>query len=183
VLIAKKTKSDNIAEHILYMFQIEDLIRANNLDVDTIYNSLLEPQIKDEKLLAEYKAWYVELIKRLKIEGIVKKGHLTELQELLMELLMLHDTLINVLKNKKYLQSFEAALPALKEFQQKSNDSNLNLIEVGFNALYGKIILNLQGKPVTEASEQGFKTISNLLAYLAAYYKKMKNGELDSTKN
>ena len=181
--IAKKTKTSNIAEHVIYMFQIEDLIRANNLDLDTIKNTLLKPQIKDEQLLIQYTNWYKELIKRMKIEGIQKKGHHSDIEEILMELLMLHNTLINILDDKKYKVAFENALPALKDFQQKSGDANLNLIEVGFNALYSKIILNLKGQKFTDATEKAFKSISELLAYLAAYYKKMKNGELDYTQN
>lgn len=178
MLIANKTKTSNIAEHVIYMFQIEDLIRANNLDVDLIYNTLLSPQMENEELLSQYKQWYVDLIKKMKIEGLVKTGHSSELDEILMELLMLHDTLINVLDNKKYKLVFEKALPALKDFQIKSNDSNLNLIEVGFNALYSKVILKLKGQTFTEATEDAFKSISVLIGYLAAYYSKMKKGEL-----
>ena len=183
MLIAQKTKESNIAEHVIYMFQIEDLIRANNLDLDTITNSILAPQIKDEKLLNQYKNWYKELIKRMKIEDIKESGHSSEINEILMELLMLHNTLINILDDKKYKQVFEKALPALKDFQQKSNDSNINLIEVGFNALYSKVILKLKGQDFTQATEDAFKSISELIGYLAAYYKKMKKGELDFTQN
>ena len=178
MFIANKTKESNIAEHVIYMFQIEDLIRANNLDIDTIVGTLLSPQIKDEKILEDYKSWYVGLIKKMKAEGIIKTGHSSEINEILMELLMLHDTLINVLDNKKYKIVFEKALPALKDFQQKSNDSNINLVETGFNALYSKVILNLKGQSFTEATEDAFKAISNLLGTLAAYYNKMKKGEL-----
>jgi len=183
VLIASKTKSSNISEHIIYMFQIEDLIRANKLDLATITTTILAPQIKDEKLLNDYIAWYKELIKRMKIEGTIQKGHSSDVEEILMELLMLHDTLLNVLNNKKYKVVYEKALPALKDFQQKSNHSNINIIESGYNALYSKIILNLKGQKFTDATEEAFKSISELLGHLAAYYKKMKNGELDYTQN
>jgi hypothetical protein len=182
VKIANRTKESNIIEHVIYMFQIEDLIRANNLDIDTIVNSLLAPQIQDETILLDYKNWYKELIKRMKIEGIKEKGHSSDLNEVLMELLMLHNTLINLLEDKKYKAAFEKALPALKDFQQKSGDSNINLVEVGINALYSKIILKLKGQDFTAATEEAFNSISGLLAYLAAYYKKMKKGDLEFQK-
>lgn len=180
--IAKKTKESNIAEHVIYMFQIEDLIRANNLDINVIVETILAPQIKDEVILGQYTNWYKELIKRMKIEGKQEKGHLTEIDEILMELLMLHDTLINVVDNKKYKVVFEKALPSLKDFQQKSNHSNINLIEVGFNALYSKVILNLKGQKFTESTETAFKSISLLIGTLAAYYSKMKSGDMDFSK-
>lgn len=183
MLIAEKTKSSNIAEHVLYMFQIEDVIRANNLDLETISKTILAPQIQDEELLAKYEAWYKDLIKSMKIEKINKKGHLSDLNELLMELLMLHNTLINIIKEPKYLAAFEKALPSLKDFQAKSNASQINLIEIGFNALYSKIILGLKKQAISNATEEAFKNISNMFAYLAAYYNKMKKGDLNFANN
>jgi hypothetical protein len=78
---------------------------------------------------------------------------------------------------------FEKALPILKDFQQKSNSGDLNLIEVGFNALYGKMILKLKGTPISAASEEGFGLIASMLALLAMFYKKMKRGDLNFANN
>lgn len=183
MLIAKRTKENNIAEHVIYMFQIEDLIRANNLDLDTIINTIIEPQVRDEALLVEYKDWYQSLIKQMKREGIEKQGHLSEINEIIMELLMLHNTLLNILNDKNYKGRFEKALPALKDFQAKSNSGDINIIEVGFNALYSKMILKLKGQKFTASTEEAFTQISELLGYLAIYYKKMKNGELNFANN
>ena len=181
--IAKKTKDNNIAEHFLYMFQIEDLIRANQFDLETITYTILKPQIKDEKTLEAYKKWYQDLIKQMKSEGITKQGHLSEINEILMEILLLHNTLLNVIKEPKYLKAFENALSSLKEFQQKSGSADINLIEIGFNALYSKIILRLKKTPITDATEEAFQSISQMFAYLAAYYKKMKTGDLNFANN
>jgi len=183
MLIARKTKESNIAEHLIYMFQIEDLIRANQLDLDTIVNTIIEPQIQDENLLQEYTSWYQGLIKQMKAEGIEKVGHLSDLNEIIMELLMLHNTLLNVVNDNDYKKRFEAALPALKDFQVKSNSANINIVEVGLNALYGKMILKLKGQAFSEATEDAFKAISQMLGYLAISYKKMRNGELNFANN
>jgi hypothetical protein len=183
MLIAKRTKETNIAEHVIYMFQTEDLIRANQLDLDTIIERVIRPQIQDEKILEQYTEWYKGLIKQMKIERIESKGHLSDINEILMELLMLHNTLINISKEKKYLQAFEKALPALKDLQQKSTGGDLNLIEVGFNGLYGKLILKLKGVEISEASEQGFQSISLMLGILAHFYTKMKKGDLNFANN
>jgi hypothetical protein len=183
MLIARKTKETNIAEHVIYMFQIEDLIRANNLDLETIMNVIIAPQIQDEDLLSQYEEWYKGLIKQMKNEGIEKEGHLSEINEIIMELLMLHNTLLNVLNDEKYKQKFESALPAIKDFQQKSNSSNINMVEVAFNALYTKMILKLKGQSFSASTEEAFNQISQLLGYLAIYYKKMKSGELNFANN
>lgn len=183
MLIAKRTKETNIAEHIIYMFQIEDLIRANQLDLDTIIHQIIEPQVQDEVLLGQYIAWYEGLIEQMKSERIEQKGHLSDLNEILMELLLLHNTLINISKEKRYLQAFENALPALKDFQHKSDSGDLNLIEVAFNALYGKLILKLKGVEISEASEEGFAQMSTMLGMLAHYYTKMKKGDMNFANN
>ncbi|MBK7129166.1 MAG: DUF4924 family protein [Crocinitomicaceae bacterium] len=183
MLIARRTLENNIAEHVIYMFQIEDLIRANNFDTDNIVYTIIAPQIKDERLLQEYRAWYEKLITQMQDENIKQSGHLSEINEILMELLLLHNTLINIIQNKKYLELFEKALPALQDFQHKSNAANVNLVEVGFNALYSKLILKLKGQAFSQATEDAFAQISTMLGYLALYYKKMKQGELNFANN
>jgi Domain of unknown function (DUF4924) len=183
MLVAKKTKENNIAEHVIYMFQIEDLIRANKLDLDTIVHTILAPQIQDADLLAAYTKWYGDMIIQMKREGIAEKGHLSDLNEIIMELLMLHNTLLNVLNDKAYKEKFETALPSLKDFQAKSKSAEVNIVEVGLNALYSKMILKLKGQEFTEATEEAFTTMSQLLGYLAVYYKKMRNGELNFANN
>lgn len=181
--IANRTKESNIAEYIIYMFQVEDLIRANRMDLERIINSIIKPQIQDEGVIEAYSNWYKGLIKQMKSERIEDRGHLSEINEILMELLMLHNTLINITRDKKYLAVYEKSIPVLKDFQQKSKSSDLNLVEVGFNALYGKIILKLKGVEISAASEQGFQQISEILGHLAAYYKKMKTGDFDFASN
>ena len=36
MIIARRKRKENIAEYLLYMWQVEDLIRANNFDMDSI---------------------------------------------------------------------------------------------------------------------------------------------------
>lgn len=183
MLIARKTKETNIAEHVIYMFQVEDMIRANDLDLEMIIERIIRPQVQEEQLLQQYIEWYQGLIKQMKDERIQERGHLSDINVILTELLLLHNTLINITKDKAYLKVFEEALPVLKDFQQKSQSGDLNLIEVGFNALYGKMILKLKQQEISAASEDGFQRISKLLGTLAIYYKKMKSGDLNFMNN
>ncbi len=183
MLIAQRTKENNIAEHIVYMFQVEDLIRANNHDLDKITTTVIQPLVADEAMAQQYVDWYAGLIKKMKQERVQDKGHVSDINEILMELLLLHNTLLNISREKRYLEAFEVALPILKDFQHKSNGGDLNLIEVGFNALYGKMILKLKRTEISTASEEGFQAISQLLGMLAHFYKKMKQGDLNFTNN
>ena len=42
MITASQKRKENIAEYLLYMWQIEDLIRANGLDIDKIRANVLE---------------------------------------------------------------------------------------------------------------------------------------------
>ena len=183
MLVAKRTKETNIAEHVIYMFQIEDLIRANNFDLETITHQIILPQVQDEALIEEYKLWYAGFIKEMKNRKLEEKGHLQDVEEVLMELLMLHNTLLNIVQDREYADSYEAALPAIKELQFKSNSSNLNVVEVALNAMYGKLLLKLKKQPISKSSEEAFAQIAKMLGNLALNYNKMRKGELNFTQN
>ena len=48
MFIARQLKNSNIAEYLLYMWQVEDLIRANRLDMEKIEASIIQPYQIDE---------------------------------------------------------------------------------------------------------------------------------------
>ena len=119
MLIAQKKKEENIIEYLLYMFQIEDLIRAHHLDVDLLFERIIEPQISDEALAEQYKNWYAGLIRNMKSQKKETVGHLHEIHEVQMELFYLHNTLLNLAKDEKYSTLYIKTQPFLKEFRQK----------------------------------------------------------------
>ena len=41
--ISQQLKKKNIAEYLLYMWQVEDLIRANGCDMERIRKNIIEP--------------------------------------------------------------------------------------------------------------------------------------------
>ena len=42
MIIASQKKKENIAEYLLYMWQIEDIIRAYGLDIDQIQKHIID---------------------------------------------------------------------------------------------------------------------------------------------
>ena len=107
MLIANQKLKENIAEYILYMYQIEDVIRAYQLDIDKILDNFVAPQLPDSSFLEQYRWWYDGLIHSMKSERIVESGHLMQTQEVLIELSYLHNSLLSVLKDAKYIALFE----------------------------------------------------------------------------
>lgn len=183
MLVAQQKLEENIAEYILYMYQIEDVIRAYNLDVDTIINQYVLPQLPDETFIPQYTQWYKGLIQDMKEQNKQKSGHLLDLNEILVELSFLHNTLLGQVNDIKYTKLVEAAQPFMEEFKQKSNLKDKNDVELLFGAMYMKLLLRLQKKDISPETEEAFDSMRIMLAFLSQAYHKMKRGELDFLSN
>ena len=183
MLIARQKKQENIAEYIIYMYQIEDLIRAQNFDLDNIMENVVKPQLPDDSFVNQYRSWYQDLIDGMKTSRIQKKGHLPELNDIMIEMSYLHNTLINMTKDEKYIGVFERATPYIDDFKEKSDLKDKNQLEVAFHALYMKLLLRLQKKEISSETEEAFDAMRVMIAYLARAYHKMKSGDLDFLKN
>ncbi len=171
--IAEKKYEENIAEYILYMYQITDIIRANQLDIEKIQSTIIAESVEDEDYDA-YTKWYQDLILKMKDQKIEKTGILAELTEIQMELFYLHNTLLAVLKDEKYKEYYEKAEDAIQDFQKKSNAPNLNVIDVCFSALYFNLLMNLKGMEISDGTKEAFDSIRNVVAYLAKEFKDMR---------
>jgi len=177
MFIAQQKKNENIAEYMLYMYQVEDVIRSYNLDVDRIISEFVRPQLPDQSFLDQYRTWYQSLVNEMQSERIVEAGHLMQLKEILVELSYLHNSLLNVLNDEKYKTLYDAAIPHIEEFREHSNLKDKNYIEICFHALYMKLLLRLQKKDISQETEESFDSMRILLAYLSRAYHQMKNGD------
>ena len=65
------------------------------------------------------------------------------------------------------------------ELRSKSGAEKKGEIETCFTALYGKLLLHLQGKEVTSETDLAMRQISKFVGLLAEKYRMYKNGELD----
>src|SRR5690606_2059235 len=176
MLVAQQKLEENIAEYILYMYQIEDVIRAYNFDLDAIITNYVKPQLPDESFLGQYTNWYRGLINDMIDQRKQKAGHLLELNEILVELSYLHTTLLNQVVDNKYIGLVETAKPYLEEFREKSNLKDKNDIELVFGAMYMKLLLRLQKKEISNETEEAFDAMRIMLAYLTrAYHKDRKS--------
>ena len=73
MFISRQLKAKNIAEYLLYMWQIEDLIRANKLDIESIVKNVVEPYGLDPEGRRLLIGWYEELIDM--IEQLILSGN------------------------------------------------------------------------------------------------------------
>lgn len=180
MFIASLKKRENIAEYLLYMWHIEDLIRANLLDIDKIeekiisgYTSLTEEQKK------QLREWYESLIDMMRREGVEKEGHLQINNNILIQLYDLHRRLLADQKYADYAAEFYKTLPFIVELRAKAGENKPGEIEAAFNALYGLMLLRLAGKEISNETLLATHQISKLLALLSKYYKLDFNNELE----
>ena len=184
MITASVKKRENIAEYLLYMWQIEDLIRANELDIDKIQKTIIDnyKDLTDEQK-KEMREWYESLIDMMRREGVIEKGHLQINKNVIIQLDDLHRQLLNDQKFTSYSSQFYHTLPIIVELRAKSGDNKSGEIETCFNALYGLLLLRLQGKEISQETLQATSQISKFLAVLAMYYKKDYNNELFESQN
>ncbi len=183
MLIAQQKKEENIAEYVLYMWQLEDLLRAHQFNLEGIKAAYIDPLDVDDNTKIEIEAWYEGLVKKMRSQRVEKKGHIEEVKEVMLELFYLHNTLLSIIQDNKYKELLEKAAPYINEFQKRGSDTIANEIEVCLTALYAKLLLRLQQKEISEATETAMVSFTNILAYLAHQYKKMKKGELNFQMN
>lgn len=179
MLIASRKRKENIAEYLLYMWQIEDIIRANGLDIDRIKTSVIDRFPLDDAQRKEMTEWYESLIEMMRLEGVAEKGHLQINRNVLAQLVDLHQALLNDPKFPKYTALFYKTLPYIVELRAKAGDEKPGEIEACFNALYGMLMLRLQKKEITPATEEAVRQISAFIATLARYFHLNEQAPLD----
>ncbi len=175
--IAQALKEKNIAEYLLYMWQVEDLIRANDCDPDKLKaNVIVQFPAEDRPALEE---WYGNLVEMMRAEGVKERGHLQINRNVLQELTELHARLLASTRYPFYNTAYFKALPFIVELRQKNGHKDEPELETCFEALYGVLLLRLQKKEITPATETALKAISSFLSMLANYYARDRKGELD----
>ncbi len=90
MIIASRKHKENIAEYLLYMWQIEDIIRANGLDIDRIKSSVIDKFELTDVQRKELEEWYESLIDMMRREGVEKSGHLQLNKNVIIQLTDLH---------------------------------------------------------------------------------------------
>lgn len=172
MIIAQQKKKENIAEYLLYMWQIEDIIRAYSLDIEKIDTNLIAKYDIDEEKRHEIRDWYESLIKMMELENIRQSGHLQINKNVIIRLADLHQELLKSPKFPEYGAEFYKTLPYIVELRAKAGENKAGELETCFNALYGTLMLRLQGKDISADTLQAITQISHFLSTLSAFYKK-----------
>lgn len=178
MLIAQQKRHENIAEYLLYMWQVEDLLRACDLEDDRIEQLLVARFATLTDDLPAIRQWYLELRDMMLTEGKRQSGHLQINDNLLSDLTDLHQRLLKDGEDAIYTSCFYSTLPYIVELRGHEGEQKLGELETCFTALYGIMILRMQKREVSEQTTVAIQQISKLVALLAEKYKSWKSGEL-----
>ena len=144
-----KSKKDNIAEYILYLWQIEDYLRA-----------FPEKAAESTELM--------ELYDMMHMEGIIGGGHLQLAQNALSELEDLHSELLDT--EAPYRAVIMHLQPTLNILKAKTDRPDMSDVEACLVLLYQIMMLRLQKKEITPETEVVVKDATQLLRFLSKTY-------------
>ncbi|WP_192346367.1 DUF4924 family protein [Algoriphagus sp. Y33] len=168
--VAENKKSQNIAEYIIYMYQMEDLIRSYQGDREEIKTFVVEKYPVSEKEKREIADWYLALLDQMEDQDILTKGHLEELNSLVSELAQIH---WNQLKTDPvYFEAYRKAKPFILETVMQAEGLDLgNEIQICLNGVYGLLLCRLLGKKVSDEQLKSADAYGDILSTLSYHYK------------
>ena len=177
--IAQELRKKNIAEYILYMWQVEDTIRAFGCQLSRIRREYIEQFDYTDEQKEEETDWFGNLIRMMNEEGCRERGHLQINKTTLMMLEDLHRQLIDSTKFPFYTSEYYKVLPYIVELRNRGANKKENEIETCFNSLYGVMMLKLQKKDISPDTANAVKEITTLIGMLNDYYFKDKSEGLE----
>ncbi len=178
MFIAQQLRQKSIAEYLLYMWQMEDLIRAYDCSLSKIRSQYIDQFQYTEEQKEEETDWFGNLIRMMNEEGCRTKGHLQINKIIVQDLADLHNQLLNANKFPFYNAEYYKVLPFIVELRNKG-DKEVNEIETCLDALYGMMMLRLRQKEISPETNHAIKEISTFIGMLSDYYVKNRDEGID----
>jgi len=178
MFIAQELRKKSIAEYILYMWQVEDIIRAYSCQLARIKREYISRFDYTEEQKDEMTDWYANLIRMMNLEGKRTSGHLQINTILIQDMNDLHNRLLQSSKFPFYTSEYYKTLPFIVELRNKGS-KDISEIETCLNALYGVMMLRLQKKKISPDTEHAIKEITTFIGILSDYYQKDRSEGLD----
>ena len=178
--IAQSKRKENIAEYILYLWQLEDLLRALQFSPEAVYSQLVQKnEHLDEARKQELFFWYMDIVNLLREEGKEQNGHLDHTLHLIGDLNNLHLQLLELPVGKEYRRLYAALAPEIPSLKKRLKP-DMSDVELFFRALYAVMLYRIKG----DKSKEGYirdviDLISPVVAALADMFRKVERGEID----
>ena len=144
-----KSKKDNIAEYILYLWQMEDYLRAFP------QNAEATPELH-------------ELNEMMHREGLMEGGHLALANNALSELEDLHTQILN--EDAMYRAAIIRLQPSLNLLKAKTDRPTMSDIEACLVLLYQIMLLKLQKREISPETTSVQTQATQVLTFLSRTY-------------
>ena len=179
MLIALQKRRENIAEYILYLWQIEDLLRALQFSPEAIYSTLVaRVEGADEQQKENIFNWYMQIVELLREEGKEAKGHIDHTLHLIADLHNLHLQLMKLPVGEHYRTTHARLAPELPRLRTILDNEDISDTELCFRALYAAMLYRIKGGG-ERAIEDTLAVISPAIGELAAMHGKVERGEIN----
>lgn len=178
MFIAKSIREKSVVEYLLYMWQMEDMIRAYGCSLTRIRREYIDRFDYTDQQKDEEEDWFGDLIRMMNQEGKREKGHLAINEVLLQDLGDLHVRLLQSTRFPFYSAEYYRVLPFIVELRQKG-DKEIGEVETCLNALYGVMLLRMRQKPISPETAHAIKAITTFLGMLSDYYIKDRTEGLE----
>ncbi len=172
MIIAKKKREENIAEYIIYMWQVEDTIRAFNFNMEEIDRQIVSRHDQPENTRKEIYDWYSSLAALMKNEKVEKTGHVSFLRNIVNDMNALHLQLLKDPAESEYLAVYNQALPLIRDMNARQQWRSENEIETCLTGVYIYYLMRLRKKEISDATSLAMEVFIKLLGLLSAKYRK-----------
>ena len=179
MFISQELRKKSIAEYLLYMWQVEDIIRAYGCSMSLIRHEYIDKFDYTEEQKDEMADWYGNMVRMMNSEGCREKGHLQINKIVMQQLVELNAQLLQSTKYPFYNSEYYKVLPFIVELRKRGADNDESEVETCFNSLYGVMMLRLAKKPISPDTEHAVKEISTLVGMLNDYYLKDREEPLE----
>ena len=165
--LSEKKKKEHIVEYILFLWQIEDLIRASNFTPEILEHWADETAHREDTNPENEKDWIVSIAKEMREQGKEESGHVSTVNEPVVELAHLHEMLLGPLDDLRYKEAFEAADSMLQDLVAKQKEDVSHPVEQLLIGLYGWLLLRMKKQSISPETESGFVALRNWANELA----------------
>lgn len=173
MFISQQLREKSIAEYLLYMWQVEDIIRAYDCSMTRLRREYISQFDYDEDDKEELTDWYGNLVRMMNTEG-KRKGTLADKRNnsdgpcrAACQVAQQHEVPF-------YNAEYYKVLPFIVELRNKGGNKQENEIETCLNALYGVMLLRLQRKDISPDTKHAIDEMTTLIGMLSDYYHKDK---------
>ena len=175
MILAESKKKAHIVEYLLFLWQIEDLVRAARFNPNVLEKWAEDTANSEGTNPDKEKEWIISIASDMRSQGKIEAVHLSSVSEAMVELAHLHEMLLGPLDDNRYKEAFEIAEPMMHEITAKQPGPIGHPIEQLLVVLYGFLMLRLQKQSISAETEAGlvaFRNWANALAkgHIRVYY-------------